>query len=71
MRINRAIQVSLTKPDGSAGTSAEVDKDAVLYYNAMLITNAEKAAKGFVAVYAAVKAIDTASKIIIKLTPTR
>lgn len=68
---NRAIQVSLTKPDGSAGTSAGVDRDAVLYYNTVIIANAERAAKGFVAVYAAVRAIDTVSKILIKITPVR
>lgn len=68
---NRAIQVSLTKPDGSAGTSAAVDRDAVLYYNTVIIANAERAAKGFVAVYAAVKVINTACEVLLKITPTR
>lgn len=66
---NRAIQVSLTKPGSTAGTPVEVDKDAVLYYNQLFVKNVEQAARGFVMVYAACKAIDTASKILIKITP--
>lgn len=68
---NRALQVSMTKTDGTTAAPRTVDRDAVLYYNAVLIANAQRAAIGFVGIYAAVKTVDTISQIAIKLTPTR
>lgn len=68
---NRVIQVTMPKSGGTAGTPAEVNKDTALFYNAMLITNAERLAVGFVAVYGACRLIDTVSKVIVKRTPVR
>lgn len=68
---NRVIQVTIPKTGGTAGTPVEVDRDALLYMNAMLLTNAHHLAVGFVAVYGACKLINTASQIAVKLTPTR
>lgn len=68
---NRAIQVSMTKSEASSSAPRSVDRDAVIYWNAVLIANAQKAAVGFVAVYGAIRLIDTASKIAIKSTPAR
>lgn len=42
-----------------------IDRDDVVYWNAVVIANVQNAAVGFVAVYAAIKAIDTASKIAV------
>lgn len=65
----RALQISVTKPDAEPTQKPSVSRDDVVYWNAVLIANAQQAAIGFVAIYAAVKIIDTASKVaIIKAT---
>lgn len=59
----RTINVEVVKtPKEPLSPKREIDP---LFINSMILVNAEKAAIGFVAVYAAVKTIDTVSKIAI------
>ena len=62
---NRAVQLTLTKPDAAA-EGRVLDKDEVIYWNAVVRSNVEALGKGLIVLYAAKKAIDTASVLIIK-----
>lgn len=69
---NRSIQVSLAKTDPAAPDAPrQIDRDAIVFWNSVAVSNAERLGTGLIAMYAIKKAIDTVSIVIIKSTPLR
>jgi len=58
-------EIVKTPKEDTPAAKKPLDRDDVVYWNTVVYWNVQKAAVGFVAVYAAIKAIDTASKIAV------
>lgn len=62
-------EVVKTPPGETAEPKKTLTEEELLHRNAMVIANVERLGRGVILMYAAKKAIDTASQVIIKMTP--
>lgn len=68
---NRAVQVTIAKKDPtSQDERRQMDRDDILFWNAMVHNNLQTLGGGFIVLYGLKKMIDTGSTILIKMAPS-